>query len=148
MTDPSTPIKLTSARTHRRSVDPGMRASQVTALTRARKWWDDTQTSVSSDCQALTITALRAMREAVQHELQTVHGRPPDNRIQAQVTLCFLEERCTECILRIQVFGEERPTRDVYSRLVQQRHVYTLLSEVIQQASTLSPQSHRKDQLL
>lgn len=138
MSEQTEPIKITSAR-KRRHVQPGNITSQIKALRRAQKWWDDTETVVFSDWQANTITALRTMRDAIQQELQAVHVRPLEEIFPAQVTLYAVEGKCTECIRRIQAFGEERSTRDVYTRLVRQREIYTLLDDVAQKAATLSP---------
>ncbi len=116
----------------RLSTDLRALRTQKQALDTARERFSDLYTDVDSGHCLETCTTLRAFREVIGYwtgTRATGEGYPPyETLIEAH----YLDEKTTDCLLRIQAFREDYRQLRTYARLQEQHSIYTSLTRLIE----------------
>ncbi len=102
------------------------------ALDTARERFSDLYTDVDSGHCLETCTTLRAFREIIGRWIGARamgEGYPPYETL---IVAHSLDEKTTECLLRIQAFREDYRQLRTYARLQEQHHIYTSLTRLIE----------------
>ncbi len=103
--------------------------TQKQALDTARERFSDLYIHVDSGHCLETCTILRAFREVIGRWIGT---REAGTCYEILIEAHHLDEKSTECLLRVQAFREDYRQMRTYARLQEQHFIYTSLTRVIE----------------
>ncbi|MBA2284216.1 MAG: hypothetical protein H0W02_01905 [Ktedonobacteraceae bacterium] len=106
--------------------------TQKQALDTARECFSDLYTDVDRAHCLETCTILRAFREVIGRwtgTRATEEGCPP---FETLIVVHYLDEKTTDCLLRVQAFREDYRQLRTYARLQEQHSIYTSLTALIE----------------
>ncbi len=102
------------------------------ALDTARERFSDLYTDVDSGHCLETCTILRAFREVIGRWTGTRAMEEEYSPYETLIVAHSLDEKTTECLLRVQAFREDYRQMRTYARLQEQHFIYTSLTRLIE----------------